>query len=65
VMGYQKISTIFIFFVFIDGYKLNDYCKSLRAAQDLPPDPRFRARGAVWLHVIFNIIFSDFVVFVV
>ena len=26
-------------------------CKSLRAAQDLPPDPRFGA-GRVWLHIM-------------
>ena len=25
-------------------------------AQDPPPDPRFRARGAVWLHEIKNIV---------
>ena len=38
-------------------------------AQDPPPDPRFRARGAVWLHnifqifiyIIFHLIYSFFV----
>ena len=42
--------------------QINWFCKSLRAAQDLPPDPRF-GRGALYVSMWFSTSFSIFCCF--